>query len=63
MYERFLEELKLYSRVIRVLSKGYLPISLQPPSKLEKILEEVRVGIVKSNKDYDLVFHKTLPVL
>ena len=55
MYERFLEELKLYSRVIRVLSKGYLPISLLPPSKLEKILKEVRVVIVKSNKDYDLV--------
>ena len=28
MYERFIEELKLYSKAIRVLSKGYLPISL-----------------------------------
>ena len=37
MYERFIEELRLYSKVIRVLSKGYLPISLLPPSKLEKI--------------------------
>ena len=55
MYERFIEELKLYSRVIRVLSKGYLPISLLPPSKLEKILSEVRIAIAKSNKDYDLV--------
>ena len=55
MYERFLEELKLYSRAIRDLSKGYLSISLLPPSKLEKILKEVRVAIVKSNKEYDLV--------
>ena len=55
MYERFIEELKLYSRAIRVLSKGYLPISLLPPSKLEKILREVRIAIAKSNKDYDLV--------
>ena len=55
MYERFIEELKLYSRAIRALSKGYLPISLLPPSKLEKILSEVRIAIVKSNKDYDLV--------
>ena len=31
MYERFIEELKLYSRATRVLSKGYLPISLLPP--------------------------------
>ena len=50
-----IEELKLYSRAIRVLSKGYLPISLLPPSKLEKILNEVRITIAKSNKDDDLV--------
>ena len=55
MYERFIEALKLYSRAIRVLLKGYLPISLLPPSKLEKILSEVRIAIAKSNKDYDLV--------
>ena len=55
MYERFIEELKLYSRAIRVLSKGYLPISLLPPSKLEKIFNEVRIAIAKSNKDYHLV--------
>ena len=55
MYKRFIKELKLYSRAIRVLSKGYLPISLLPPSKLEKILNEVRIAIAKSNKDYDLV--------
>ena len=55
MYERFIEELKLYSRAIRVLSKRYLPISLLPPSKLEKIQNEVRIVIAKSNKDYDLV--------
>ena len=55
MCKRFIDEMKLYSRAIRVLSKGYLPISLLPPSKLEKILKEVRVAIAKSNKDYDLV--------
>ena len=55
MYKRFIEELKLYSRAIRVLSKGYLPISLLPPSKLEKTLNEVRIAIAKSNKNYDLV--------
>ena len=55
MYERFIEELKLYSKAIRVLSKGYLPISLLPPSKLEKILSEVRIAIAKSNKDYGLL--------
>ena len=42
MYERFIEEMKFYSKAIRVLSKGYLPISLLPPSKQEKILKEVK---------------------
>ena len=55
MYAQFIEELKLYSKAIRVLSKGYLPTSLLPPSKLWKILNEVRTAITKSNKDYDLV--------
>ena len=55
MYERFIKELKLYSKAIRVLSKGYLPLSLLPLSKLEKILKEVRIAITKSNKDYNLV--------
>ena len=34
IYERFIAELKSYSKAIRVHSKGYLPISLIPPSKL-----------------------------
>ena len=48
MYERFIEELKMYSKVIRILSKGYLPISLLPPSKLERILSEVRIALSKT---------------
>ena len=55
MYERFIEELKTYSKAIRILSKGYLPMYLVPPSKLESILKEVRKAITKSNKDYNLV--------
>ena len=43
------------SKVIRILSKGYLPISPLPPSKLERILSEVRMALSKTNKDYDLV--------
>ena len=58
MYERFIVELKSYSKVIRILSKGYLPISLMPPSKLEAILEQVKLAIAKTNKDYDLVLSK-----
>ena len=28
MYERFIKQLKMYSQAIRVLSQGYLPVSL-----------------------------------
>ena len=31
MYEKFISQLKMYASVIRILSKGYLPISLLPP--------------------------------
>ena len=55
MYDRFIEEVKTYSNVIRILSKGYLPIYLLPPSRLQSILIEVKKAITKSNKDYDLV--------
>ena len=41
-YERFFGTIENYAKGIRILSKGYLPTSLFPPSKLEKILNEVR---------------------
>ena len=58
MYERFIAELKSYSKAIRILSKGYLPISLIPPSKLQLILSQVKAALTKTNKDYDLVLSR-----
>ena len=55
MYERFISELKTYSKAICVLSKGYLPITLIPPSKLEAILQQVKTALAKTYKNYDLV--------
>ena len=57
MYERFINELKTYSQAIHILSKGYLPISLIPPSKLEAILQQVKTALAKTNKNYDLVYY------
>ena len=57
MYEKFINELQSYSKAIRILPKGYLPISLIPPSKLEAILHQVQVAITKSNQDYELVLN------
>ena len=51
MYEKFIAELKSYSKTIRILLKGYLPISLITPSKLEAILEQVKTTIAKTNKN------------
>ena len=58
MCETFIAELKSYSKAIRILSKGYFPISLIPPSKLEAILLQVRTALTKTNKDYDLVLNR-----
>ena len=55
MYERFVNQLKEYSQVIRILSKGYLPVSLLPALKLAKILHEVKQVLLKTNKNYGLV--------
>ena len=55
MYERFVNQLKKYLQAIRILSKVYLPISLLPPLKLAKILQEVKQVLLKTNKNYGLV--------
>ena len=55
MYVRFLNQLKQYSQAIRVLSKGYLPITLLSPSKLNIVLQKVREAVQIKNGDYDLV--------
>ena len=55
MYEEFITQLCMYAKVIRILSRGYLPISLIPPSKLTEILNTVKMAIWKTNPDYDIV--------
>ena len=58
MYGRFINELKTYSQAICILSKGYLPITLIPPSKLEAMLQQVKTALAKTNKNYDLVLER-----
>ena len=54
-YERFLNQLRQYLQATRVLSKGYLPITLLSPSKLNIILQKVKETIQKQNKNYNLL--------
>ena len=58
MYVRFINELKTYSKAICVLSKGYLPITVILPSKLEAILQQVKTALAKTNKNYGLVLNR-----
>ena len=55
LYKELITQLCIYVTSVRILAKGYLPISLITPSKLRKILSEVKMAIGRSNPDYDLV--------
>ena len=53
LYKELITQLCINMTSIRILVKGYLPISLITPSKLEKILSEVKMAIRRTNPDYD----------
>ena len=58
LYRELITQLHVYTLAIRILAKGYLPISLVTPSKLREILNEVKTAIWKTNPDYDLVIDR-----
>ena len=55
LYRELITQLHIYATSIRILSKGYLPISLITSSELREILNDVKTAIRKTNPDYDLV--------
>ena len=58
LYRKLITQLQVYASAMRILAKGYLPISLLTPSKLRGILNEVKTAIQKTNPDYDLVIDR-----
>ena len=58
LYKELITQLCIYTTSIRILAKGYLPISLITPSKLREILNDVKTAIRKTNPDYDLVIDR-----
>ena len=58
LYRELITQLQIYATSIRILAKGYLPISLVTPSKLRQILNDVKTAIRKTNPDYDLVIDR-----
>ena len=58
VYMELITQLHIYTSAVRILAKGYLPISLVTPSKLREILNKVKTAIQKTNPDYDLVIDR-----
>ena len=58
LYRELITQLCIYASSIRILAKGYLPISLVTPSKLREIINDVKTAIQKTNPDYDLVIDR-----
>ena len=58
MYNEFISQLHNYAKVIRILTKGYLPISLVKPLKLQEILVSVKETLTVTNLDYDIVIRR-----
>ena len=51
LYKELITQLHMYTTPIRVLAKGFMPISLITPLKLKGILSDVRIVIRKTNPD------------
>ena len=58
IYNEFISQLHIYAKAVRILTKGYLPISLIMPLKLQEILNSVKETLIKSNPDNDIVIKR-----
>ena len=50
IYNEFISQLQIYAKAVRILAKGYLPISLVIPLKLQEILDSVKEALIKTNQ-------------
>ena len=50
MYNKFISQLHNYAKAIRILVKGYPPISLIAPLKRKEILTSVKETLIKNRK-------------
>ena len=49
IYNEFISQLYIYAKAVRILVKGYLPILLITPLKLQEILNSVKETLTKTN--------------
>ena len=55
IYNKFISQLHIYAKAVRILAKGYLPILFITPLKLQEILNSIKEMLTKTNPDYDIV--------
>ena len=58
LYRELITQLCIYATSIRILAKGYIPVSLITTSKLREILNNVKTAIGKTNPDCDLAIDR-----
>ena len=58
IYNQFILQLQIDAKAVRILAKGYLPISLITPLKLQEILDLVKETLIKTNPDYDIMIKR-----
>ena len=58
IYNDFISQLHIYTKAVIILAKGYLPISLITPLKLQEILKSIKETLTKTNPDYDIVIKR-----
>ena len=61
LYRELITQLWIYASAIRILAKGYLPNTLVIPSKLQEILNKVRIALQTTNPEYNLVIDRLHP--
>ena len=58
LYKELITQLRSYVSAIRIHMKGYLPTTLITPSKLQRILAEIKKSLQHTNPDYALVLER-----
>ena len=58
IHNEFILQLCIYTKAVRILAKGYMPISLVTPLKLKDILDWIKETLIKTNPDYDIVIKR-----
>ena len=58
IYNEFISQSQIYAKAVRILTKGYLSISLVMPLKLQKIISSVKEMLIKTSPVYDIVIKR-----